>query len=95
MKPNILLVCKKSPCFRLVKMVLGQFHPRKITPNPNPNPNANANSNRNRGAIFLEGNCPDTVKNKRNEKQKRNEKKGKRNKTEDAKFYQMKTNFSE
>ena len=93
MKPNILMVCKKLPCFPTVKTVLGQLHRRKIAPNPNPN--ANPNSNANRGAIFLEGNCPDTGKNKRNGKQKRNKKKGKRNKTEDAKFYQMKTNFSE
>ena len=93
MKPNVLLVCKRSPCFPPVKTVLGQLNPRKIAPNPDPN--ANPNSDPNQGAIFLEGNCPDTGKNKRNEKQKRNKKKGKRNKTEDAKFYQMKTNFSE
>ena len=93
MKPNILLVCKKSPCFPPVKTVLGHLHPRKTAPNPNPN--ASPNSNPNRGAIFLEGNCLDTGKNKRKEKHKRNKKKGKRNKTEDAKFYQMKTNFFE
>ena len=33
--------------------VLGQIPPRKIDPNPKPNPN--------QGAIFLGGNCPDTV----------------------------------
>ena len=33
--------------------VLEQLPPRKTDPNPNPNPN--------HGAIFLGGNCPDTV----------------------------------
>ena len=29
--------------------------------NRKPNPNPNRNPNDNRGAIFLEGNCPDTI----------------------------------
>ena len=72
MKPNISLACKKSPCFRPVKAVLGQLLSRKIAPNPNrhsndkPNPNPNFN--------FPRGHCPDTCKNKRNEKLKRNKK---------------------
>ena len=37
-------------------MVLGQLPPKKIARNPNPNPNPN------QGAIFLGGNCPDTLK---------------------------------
>ena len=74
MKPNISLVCKKSPCFPPVKTVLRQLPSKKIVPNPNPNPNADPNSNANGGAIFLGDNCPDTGKNKRNEKQKRNKK---------------------
>ena len=70
MKPNIWLPCKESTRFAPVKMVLGQLFPRKIAPNPKPN--ANPNPNPNWGAIFLGGNCLDTGKNKRNEKQKRN-----------------------
>ena len=37
---------------------------RKLPPpktNPNPNPNPNSKPNPNRGAIFLRGNCPDTI----------------------------------
>ena len=50
----------------LLTKVLGQLPLRKITPPP-PNPKSNANAkpnpNPNRGAIFLGGNCPDTVTN--------------------------------
>ena len=43
-------------------MVLGQLPPRKIAPpNPNFNTNPEPNPNTNRGAIFLGGNCLDTV----------------------------------
>ena len=52
MKPNISLVCKKSPCLPSVKTVLGQLPQRKNVPNPNPNPNANSNSNPNRDGNF-------------------------------------------
>ena len=34
----------------------------KLPHNPNPNPNLNQNPNPNREAIFLVGNCPDTIK---------------------------------
>ena len=45
-------------------MVLRQLPPRKIAPpNPNPNSNPNPNPNPNRAAIFLGGNCPDTILN--------------------------------
>ena len=46
-------------------MVLWQLPPRKIAPTPNLNSNANPkpSPNKNRGAIFLRGNCPDTVLN--------------------------------
>ena len=64
MKPNISLACKKS-CFPPVKLVLG------ILPcNPNRNPNANPNPNPDRRAIFLGGNCPDTVKSKKTKNRK-------------------------
>ena len=59
---NLILVASIA----LLAKVLGQLPPRKITPlPPNPNSNANAkpNPNPNRGAIFLGGNCPDTVTN--------------------------------
>ena len=74
MNSNILLECKKSPCFAPVKTVLGPLSPRKISPSPNPNPNANPNSNAKPGSIFLGDYCPDIGKNKRNEKQNRNQK---------------------
>ena len=74
----------------------GIFHP-----NPSPNPKAKPNPNHNRegeGVTFFKGNCPDTVKNKSNKQPKRNKKqknKEKINKTKEAKFYQIKINFSE
>ena len=64
MKPNISLACKKS-CFPPVKLVLG-----KLPCNPNRNPNANPNPNPDRRAIFLGGNCPDTVKSKKTKNRK-------------------------
>ena len=45
MKPKISLVCKKSPCFPLVKNGFRTIDPKKNCPNSNPNPNANPNSN--------------------------------------------------
>ena len=42
-------------------MILGQFHWGKLPPNPNFNANPKQYPNPNRGAIFLGGNCPDTV----------------------------------
>ena len=35
--------------------VLGQLHPRKISPNPKTNPNPNPNPNR--GTVFHGGSC--------------------------------------
>ena len=43
-------------------MVLGQLPSRKIVPNPKTNPGSNPNPNPNLEAIFLGGNCPDTIK---------------------------------
>ena len=68
----------------------------KFSPNPSPNSKANPNPNPNREGNFLWGDCPDTGKNKRNEKPKRNKKQQKKekiNKTKKLSFAKLKQTF--
>ena len=57
---------EKDGIFRLESVdifikALGQLPRGKLPPNPNSNANSKPNPNPNQGAIFLEGNCPDTI----------------------------------